>query len=295
MGSAHLALRHRDLRFCRHHIALRSGSLGGCRASLCPCLVELLAGDGRGIELLQRLIAGEVFRGLGCIRRWSLRLRGRLVARGDRGGDLGLRLLNLRFGLLFVGLGLGQLSLGSARLYNGEQCAGGDFLVVDIGHLDQRTAYLRRDPNDVGIDEGVVGRFVLARVEVVENASDQQSSDNDRQNDPENWPLEQRRLGVGLLLIGCIGGIRIRDGLLLARRIARSALFRGVAVFSCITNVGSAFGTHALVFSWLEWVSRMALALAMITVFTCLRTSGCASDASSSRSKLARDARMAIA
>ncbi len=175
--------------------------------------VDLLPGDRRGLGPLQRAVASEV--GL------------RLV-------EVGLRLDHLGLGggdLLPLDADLGKaLGHGGAALLRARQLPliarpvrGGvedrqhlsrpDDLVIVDQHLPDQPRDLRRDADDVAVDIGIVGRFVLPRVEPVEQAADDRGDEHDGDDDQQDRTVAQalrRRLVAFAVAVRLVFAVLLR-------------------------------------------------------------------------------------
>ena len=130
-------------------------------------VVDRLGRDRAGVQPAERQQPVQVALRARGVGEGGQRLRPGLLPLG-----LGLADLRQAGGVLLarlgdVGLRLGQLVLLPRRLDLGQESAGLDVAVVDLGHADQRAGDLRGQAHDVGVDEGVVGGFELLGVLVV--------------------------------------------------------------------------------------------------------------------------------
>ena len=113
------------------------------------------------------------------------RVGARLRPVGARGGDLRLGLLHIRDRLQHARLRLLELCLRIVGLHHREQLPGADVAVVGIRDRNELARNLRRDADDMRIDERVVGAYILARVQPPQQAADHDHDEHDPADDPE--------------------------------------------------------------------------------------------------------------
>src|SRR5690242_13629016 len=162
--------------------------------------------------------------------------------------------------------------------------------IVDIGDLDQRARNLRREAHDMRIDESVVGRFILPRMQPVEQRTHRDRGDDDDQNDPEQRLLEQRRLLLAVTVAVAVFFLARVPG------VAAVGVFVALAIVVVIVIlVGGTVAVVAHCGSCRSAISRsrMASVLAATRARTSAISSGESTGRSNSRAHVARAARIA--
>ncbi len=117
-------------------------------------------------------------------------------------GRVGFGLLGCGEGSIEVALGFFNLVLERRRVEFHQRVAGFDELIVIDEDGSDMTGDAGADIDDVAIDEGVVGRFILACVEIPEETGD--SADDDDEEGNEEHPFTVA-LGNGVGFSGRLG------------------------------------------------------------------------------------------
>ena len=107
--------------------------------------------------------------------------------------DLGLLGRNLRLEIVDIGLRLIALRDVIAIVEAGKLGAGLDFLVIGHRHVDDGGGDLGADLHRAGIDEGIVGRFVVPRMQPPQH--DRQDDDGAGDDDGQNQAPPFAQLG----------------------------------------------------------------------------------------------------
>ena len=186
-----LAPRHGELRLGRLEAALRRdqrrrgppGGRGG--------VVERRLGDRQLGN--QRLAALELGQRVGRIGFGDAHLGARLVRVGLDHRPLRLGLGEEARGIGVVGLGLVELGAERRRVDLDQELARRHRLVVVDRNLRHPPRDLGRDAHHVGVDEGIVGRFVVAGVEEPRDADADRGEAGDGDHDPRQDPSPAAR------------------------------------------------------------------------------------------------------
>ena len=166
-----LAARHGELRLGRLEAALRRDQGRRRPPRRRRGVVERLLG-GRQLGN-QGLAALELGQRVGRIGFGDAHLGARLVRVGHDHRPLRLGLRERTRRIRLVGLGLVEFCPQRGRVDLDQELAGHHGLVVVDRHQRHASRHLRRDPHHVGVDEGIVGRFVVADVEPPRHADAQ--------------------------------------------------------------------------------------------------------------------------
>ena len=114
------------------------------------------------------------------------------------------------FGLVVVGLGGIKLHLVIAGINLDQKLAFFDvIIVVDQDALD-RIGKLGADGHHVSLDEGIVGRFVVERVDIEVETHDQRDDDDHAETETQEKSFLRRSLGRGLLALVIRRGFFLR-------------------------------------------------------------------------------------
>ena len=166
---------------------MRSITLLGGIAGLGIGLIDLLLRDGLRVGPLQLAITVEFglrVLGLGCHRG---DIRQRLFIGVLRDPDLRVRLLELRFCLALLRYHLLQLRRCVPRIDFDQQLIWLHNLIVIHINPNDTPGDLRCDTNDMGIDEGIVRGFEMARILPPRNAEDDRADQDEGADRQQKW------------------------------------------------------------------------------------------------------------
>lgn len=185
--------RHRDVGVGSVDLTPSGGGRGG-PPDISQRLIELRAGDRARVEAEQRLVTRQVLLSLDRVGLGRERIGHGLRALRLRRDDLSLRLRDPGVGLTDRGLRFVARCLRPRRLDLCEEFARRDVQIVFVRHEIQPSRHLRGQPDDMRVDERVVGRFELAHVQPIQHAAGDRGGKPYDQDDPKQRPLEQARL-----------------------------------------------------------------------------------------------------
>ena len=174
LSGGDLRLQGLDLGPGSFHLGTGSTHLGGGRRHLGACvavcgqsLIHLLLGHRLRIGFLQSLVARQITGGVLCLGLGT-------PLTGQNRGLVGKGLLILCLRLHTLRLDLGQTCLRIGGIDFGQNLSAMHQLVV--GHIDGNdlSGNLRRDMDDMGVNEGIVRVFILAGIQPPDDAGHDQ-------------------------------------------------------------------------------------------------------------------------